>query len=744
VRLLPGPDVPDVPARIRYVVASTDQASLEQQPGFGEAAMPRRPLVPLAGAAGLLLAVGLTAVPAGAGQQADGHSPGAPGAGDPYFPMDGNGGYDARHYTLRLTYDPATNRLTGEATLEAEATQDLSAFNLDLDGLRVRAVHVDEQPATWSRAGGELTVTPADGIDEGSEFVVHTVYDGVPRTLADPFLGDSGFVHTDDGALVAGQPHGAATWYPVNDHPSDKATYTFHLTVPQGREAVANGRLAGRSTQDGWTTWTWQADAPMASYLTTATMGQFRLHRYPVGGVSFVDAVDPDLSTPFARPRTGSRFAVSQMTGEQGASYKRLTREIRVPRTGGRLRFWVKRETEWDFDFLTVEARRVGTRRWTTLRDRNGHTRRQAPCHLLSDHPFLRHYLSERDGRCRPRGTTGRWHAADGTSNGWEQWRLGLRRWAGKRVEVSISYVSDSSIQMRGVFVDDIRGPRGRGSTSFERDGNMRDGWRVRHAPPRSPRNQNNWIFGTVADNPPSLGDHVDETFARHGEILTFLERSFGSYPFDDAGGIVDDHPLFFALETQTRPVYSPLFWEFGAGDAVVVHELAHQWYGDSLTVATWRNIWLNEGFATYAEWLWAEEEGFITVDDIFGFYADIPARDPFWHLAIGDPGAESFLDGRVYERGALTLHALRRTVGDDTFFTILQEWSSRHRDDNVTTEQFVALAEELSGEDLDPLFEAWLYTPRKPTIGMSAAGTGAGERVGSALLRLRDTTGKK
>src|SRR3954464_7162654 len=86
--------------------------------------------------------------------------PGAPGIGDPYFPLDGNGGYDVSHYDLNVTYDPKTDVLRGLEKIDITAKQDLSSFNLDLDGLTVRVILIDGFPAHWSRDGAELTITP--------------------------------------------------------------------------------------------------------------------------------------------------------------------------------------------------------------------------------------------------------------------------------------------------------------------------------------------------------------------------------------------------------------------------------------------------------------------------------------------------------------------------------------------------------------------------------------------------------
>jgi aminopeptidase N len=448
-------------------------------------------------------------------------SPGAPGIGDPYFPLDGNGGYDVAHYDLDVRYDPATDVLTGVATIEARATQGLSSFNLDLQGMEVRSITVEGKDATWTRDGGELTVTPERGLRAEHEFETVIAYDGVPETIEDAF-GISGFMHTDDGAVVAGQPHGAATWFPANDHPRDAATVAVTATVPAGLEAVSNGELRKQRTGDGMTTWSWMAREPMATYLVTLAVGQFDLHEYRADEIRYWDALDPDLATLDLDP--------------------------------------------------------------------------------------------------------------------------------------------------------EVQGP----------------------------------LAGEVAA----------ASLARQPEIIDFLSDSFGRYPFRTAGGIVDDSTdLQFALETQTRPVYSPLFFfDQVSGDSVIVHELAHQWYGDSLRVDTWQHIWLNEGFATYAEWLWSEREGLGTPQEIFDSIA-VNAPPEFWTTTIGDPGpaTEQLFDIAVYFRGAMTLQALRQTVGDETFFAILRNWASSQAGDTVTTDEFIALAEEESGQQLDELFRIWLFTPEKP-----------------------------
>ncbi|AGZ41927.1 peptidase M1 membrane alanine aminopeptidase [Actinoplanes friuliensis DSM 7358] len=658
------------------------------------------------------------AAPAGA--QAPPFRPGAAGIGDPYFPLAGNGGYDVRHYGLDITYTPATDVLAGVATISARATQDLSAFNLDFDGLTLRSLTVDGRPAAWTRANGELTVTPHRGLRRGTAFTVVARYDGVPQVIDDPNLGASGVFATDDGMVIVGQPEVASTWFPVNDHPLDKASFTTRITAPQGLESVSNGVLLSRSTRRGWTTTTWDAREPMAPYLATATVGEYDVKAYKSGGVKYWDALDPKLFTPPAAPRTGSRMALTQ-DGEP--SYKRLTRSIAVPAGGATLGFQVTRDTEEGWDFFFVEARTAGAEDWTTLPDTGGHSSAEtgALCSYAPElHPFLLHYLTPGEDDCTPTGTSGTWSGASGRSGGYEPWSIDLSAYAGRNVEVSLSSVNDQSVTLPGVFVDDVVVSTGEGTTSFEDDGNTLDGWVPGGPPAGSPANPSTWISGTAADLPPTAGDIATGSIAREPEIVGFLADTFGRYPFKASGGIVDSTDAFgIALENQTRPVYAQGFFTTPeSGDSVVVHELAHQWYGDSLAVARWQDIWLNEGFATYAEWLWSEREGLGTAqenfDNLYGIFADDP---DFWALPIGDPGPEHLFDTPVYVRGGMTLHALRKEVGDTAFFRILRTWAATKRGQNVTTPEFVTLAERISGRSLDTFFQTWLFTPVRPEV---------------------------
>ena len=660
----------------------------------------------------LTLAAPALAMPSEAEERA-GASPGAPGAGDPYFPKDGNGGYDVRHYDLDLRYRPASDRLSGLATISAKATKKLSRFNLDLVGLKVNSIRVDGKQATWTRNEHELRVKPHKAIGKHATFRVKVAYAGVPVGLE-----GAGFVHTDDGALVIGEPHVAASWYPVNDHPSDAASYKFHITAPQGRSVVSNGNLEKKVTKHGLTTWTWHARDPMASYLTTLVVGDYETDSYNAGGVKYVDAIESDLLEAVAEPTDGSQFAISQAAD---SAYKRLQHSITVPAGGATVDFTMTRNTETDWDFVFVEAHTVGQDDWTTLEDANGHTS-QEPGNSCLDwpdvHPFISTHYQTVDvdaGTCTAEGDTGEWWAASGPSDGPEEWQVDLGEFAGSDVELSITYASDPVIALPGVFVDEVEVSTGEGTTSFE---SGLEGWTVPGPPAGSPGNENDWIVGDADDVPDSAGDIAAASLARQPEIIEFLSGVFGPYPWKSSGGIVfGTTGLGFALETQTRPVYAPEFFTDPiSGDGVVVHELAHQWYGDSVRLHRWRDIWLNEAFATYAEWLWSEHEGLGTAQENADFwYGLFPEDDPFWQLPIGDPGPDALFDFAVYARGGLAVHALRLAVGDYDFFNILKTWPQERAGKTATTAQFIALAERISGEQLDELFDTWLFEPGRP-----------------------------
>ena len=453
----------------------------------------------LLGALALVLA---SAAFAGSARAADGFSPGSAGLGDPFFPNAGNGGYDVANYSLTLSYDPGTNHLAGTAAITATATQNLSRFNLDLLGFTISQLLVDGRDASFTREDQELIITPRAGIRVGNSFTVTVDYAGTPSVVTDPDQSIEGWVPTDDGAFVVGEPQGSPAWYPVNDNPRDKAAYDFAVTVPDGLTVMANGVLVSNATSGGKTTWVWRETDPMAPYLSTATLGRFDLAVSAVAGIPSYVAVDPQL----------------------------------------------------------------------------------AKGQVLSKLP----------------------------------------------------------------------------------------------------------------------------------DIVEFYISIYGPYPFNAVGSIVDSAKVVgYSLETQTKPVYDRM-----PNEATLAHELSHMWYGDSVTLTQWPDIWLHEGFATWSEWIWSEHNGNKSAHQWFETLYNTPAHDiRFWTPPPANPGTPVLLfNGTIYYRGAMTLQALREKVGDFAFFQIMRTWATQNRYGNVTTAQFIALSEQISGIDLEHFFDVWVYQPDKPT----------------------------
>ena len=450
----------------------------------------------------LLLAAAATLAVGAGGAGAATFTPGAPGLGDPFFPLAGNGGYDVGDYALALDYEPAGNLLRGSATITARATQSLSRFDLDLRGFEISRLLVDGKDATWTRSGQELVITPKTGIPSGRGFTVVVDYAGTPAVVTDPDGSIEGWVPTPDGAFVVNEPQGSPAWYPVNDNPRDKATYTFRVTVPDGLTVMANGLLVSNEASGGTRTWVWREGDPMAPYLATTTLGRFDLTIGTAAGVPSYVAVDPTLST--------------------------------------------------------------------------GNVLRLIP------------------------------------------------------------------------------------------------------------------------------------------DVVALYSSIYGPYPFDAVGAIVDDaKAVGYSLETQTKPNFDRM-----PNEPTLVHELSHMWFGDSVTLTQWPDIWLHEGFATWSEWIWSERQGNKSAAQWFKELYNTPPQDSlFWNPPPGDPGDASYLfNGTIYYRGGMTLQALREKVGDFAFFSIMRTWAQQHRFGNVTTAEFVALAERISGMQLDRFFQVWLYEPGKPT----------------------------
>ncbi|CAM4041337.1 M1 family metallopeptidase [Kibdelosporangium persicum] len=223
---------------------------------------------------------------------------GADGAGDPYYPTDGNGGYDVTDYNVSVSYDPAAGTLDGDTTVTANATADLNRFNLDLVGFDIGNVDVNDKPAQFTREGDhELVITPSEPVAKGASFKARVRYKGTPAAKEDGQLGKNGWQKSrSGGAFVAGEPHSATFWFPANDHPRDKATFRLTARVPDGWSVISNGREEPSTSAEGWTTFRWVEETRLATYLTTIGIDKWTYERSTLpDGIPVVTAYAPGV-----------------------------------------------------------------------------------------------------------------------------------------------------------------------------------------------------------------------------------------------------------------------------------------------------------------------------------------------------------------------------------------------------------------------------------------------------------------
>ncbi|MDQ0642576.1 M1 family metallopeptidase [Microbacterium murale] len=216
---------------------------------------------------------------------------------------------------------------------------------------------------------------------------------------------------------------------------------------------------------------------------------------------------------------------------------------------------------------------------------------------------------------------------------------------------------------------------------------------------------------------PRSLEGRVLADFADLPAMMRVFEETFGPYPLPDYRVVVTEDELEIPLEAQGVGIFGANHADGGSGsERLIAHELAHQWFGNSVGLSQWHDIWLNEGFACYAEWIWSERSGGPTAHaEAVVHHRRLGALDQ--DILLGAPGPDLMFDDRIYKRGALALHAVRLTVGDEAFFRLLRTWTDRFRWATATTADFIALAEEVTGSALAELFHAWLDATALPAL---------------------------
>ncbi|HEX6024529.1 MAG TPA: M1 family metallopeptidase, partial [Solirubrobacter sp.] len=220
----------------------------------------------------------------------------------------------------------------------------------------------------------------------------------------------------------------------------------------------------------------------------------------------------------------------------------------------------------------------------------------------------------------------------------------------------------------------------------------------------------------------PGQRKKIESTLARVTDHLDYMIANAGPYPFTSYGTLVSDEDFPFALETQSLSLFGKFGRQPRSLEPIMIHELAHQWYGDSVAPARWSDLWLNEGHATWFQWTFMRDRlGF----DLDRYVREVYSvgdrfRRAFGPIAQPKYGADN-VDGlyspMVYDIAAVALYALRLQMGDAAFRTLLREWTQRNAGRTVTTADYIALASEIAGRDLGPFLNAWLFGTRQPPM---------------------------
>lgn len=426
--------------------------------------------------------------------------------GDELFPQLGSSDLDVTHYAVALAYDVDSDVISGTVTVTTTLLNDVDAISLDAIDLDVGSVSVDGVSADFDQRADELLVELDRVVARGTTIEVAVTYATSSGGLESASDLPVGWFETDDGSFTLNQPDGARHWMPANDHPSDKATWTFALSVPDGYTAVANGELLGTDDGADVDTWRWIQDEAMATYLVLIVVGHHEIvDAGTLAGVPVVHAATPE--------RVDALAGYTEITAEQ----------------------------------------------------------------------------------------------------------------------------------------------------------------------------------------------------------LEFFEPYFGPYPLDMYGLAIVDSMPGLAMETQGRSLFSAADLDGAASTrahVLLAHELAHQWFGNAVSPAEWSDIWLSEGFATYAEWMWLDEVGLAELSERAESARSSRRQSS---IAVASPPVEELFGQVVYAGGAVVLHALRLEIGDAQFFEVLSSWVADNDGASRSTSDFVAHTERVAGRDLDAFFDEWLLGPGAP-----------------------------
>jgi len=423
---------------------------------------------------------------------------------DEYTKHHGSPTYTVEHYDLSLVIKLASNLLDGRAMLRIRAVEDINEVALNLSGLKIIKATCQGRKVPVAKKHHRMVVSLPAVVKAGERVELNLRYAGSPQA-ENGLWGELGWEELTDGILVSGQPVGASTWYPCNDHPSHKSSYRFEISADAGYRVVANGQMVDHRRSASRETWVYEQREPMASYLATVQIGRY-----------------------------------SQIPFDEGG-------------------------------------------------------------HLVA-------------------------YSVPGTE-----------------------------VPVRGAF-------------------------------------------------------------AKQTAMAELFERKFGPYPFESYKIVVVDDELEIPLEAQGLSIFGKnhlsLQWE---AQRLIAHEFAHQWFGNSLTPGRWKDIWLNEGFACFSEWVYSEEAQVMALDErarhAWAMLEGLPQD-----IMVGDPGPQDMFDDRVYKRGALALYALMRRLGETDFYTMLRQWTATHQHSTVSTQEFADLLGHYApAEEIQDILDAWLFSEALP-----------------------------